>query len=374
MISFLIVFCLALEVLAFDPLSRTNVALYWGQKPGKSSLAEYCQDDSVDILVISSLSKLSYELGNLDLPLLCKYDKSEAPCNRENYPEEFEALAKDIKFCQSKNKIVLLSVELVDSNGSPFTGDYPYKLVELLDQLYMNVGGIPTELRPFGDVVLDGFDMHMNPTYQAKNVEQFSPDFYMDMKSKLHSSKPVYISVSPDCLDVRAWYYNMLAIANIDFIFPRFYDLNKCQTRVSEEDAHLLGYHLSTSKFANINIKFYAGLYADPGTRNDHTSPESLYDIFASQLLPFETKAFEGDLIGGAAIWNAGMSDENIDMAGRTYAQQIKYELNALAAMYGATSRDYTCKEDFPFTAGSFYHNALPKLPAFNTNCSETRS
>lgn len=147
----------------FDPLSRSNVAVYFGQTAltGTTSLEAQCADSSVDIVllafVISQLNGGIYPTVNFGAA--CGGQTPEMAAQAPGLlscPE----LAGNISTCQNTyGKKVLLSVGGAISQIS-FTGeDQARNFGDVLWNLFGPAGNVDVGLRPFGDVVVDGFDI-----------------------------------------------------------------------------------------------------------------------------------------------------------------------------------------------------------------------
>ncbi|KAG6819148.1 hypothetical protein H0H93_014881 [Arthromyces matolae] len=108
-----------LQTQAFDNSRSDNLAIYWGQNSygaatgsssGQSSLATYCQDDTVDVIPMAFLSDFfsTGGLPTMDLSDTCsvsgngKFSGTALP--------NCQFLADDIKTCQKNGKIITLSL------------------------------------------------------------------------------------------------------------------------------------------------------------------------------------------------------------------------------------------------------------------------
>lgn len=123
---------------------------------GQLTLKEYCASGAVDVVVMSFLETLNVgSLPVIDIGWEC--DISDPTnlfpgTNLAHCPK----VASDIKFCQSKGVIVLLSIGggagSVTLSGQADGETFAQTLWDLF-------GGGSSKTRPFGNAKLDGFDL-----------------------------------------------------------------------------------------------------------------------------------------------------------------------------------------------------------------------
>jgi len=129
----------------------------------------------------------------------------------------------DIQTCQAAGKKILLS--LGGAAGSyGFTSDSQAE--SFADQLWNLFGGGSSDTRPFGDAIIDGFDLDIeggSTTGYAAFINQMRSHYASD------TSKEYYISGAPQCPLPDAYLNTALTTAHFDFIFVQFYN-NYCIT------------------------------------------------------------------------------------------------------------------------------------------------
>jgi chitinase len=148
----------------FNSHSTENVAVYFGQTAATSgtSLAKQCADPNIDIVILAFVVSRNYSGGpypGVNFGAACggqtSLMKEEAP-GLLSCPD----LAADIDTCQTTyGKKVLLSIGgggqsiifNTASDASAFGG--------VIWDLFGPMGNIDADLRPFGDVSIDGFDI-----------------------------------------------------------------------------------------------------------------------------------------------------------------------------------------------------------------------
>jgi hypothetical protein len=148
----------------FNSESAENVAVYFGQTTatGSSSLAKQCADPNIDIVILAFVVSRNASGGlypGVNFGAACG---GQTPLMEEEAPGLLfcSELATDIDTCQTTyGKKVLLSIGgggqsiifNLESDASAFGG--------VLWDLFGPPGNVDINLRPFGDVSVDGFDI-----------------------------------------------------------------------------------------------------------------------------------------------------------------------------------------------------------------------
>ena len=151
---------------------------YWGQNSGggQQQLSAYCQDDTIDNLVLAFLYVFFGPAPTLSQPEIDFANVSRFyPFIRVHYSDIFlqicnqwddpvfpgtqlancSFMASQIKACQANGKIVTLS--LGGATGQVgFSQDSA--AISLADRIWNEFLGGSSSIRPFGDAVLDGYE------------------------------------------------------------------------------------------------------------------------------------------------------------------------------------------------------------------------
>lgn len=274
----------------------SELVLYWGQASAGSqkSLGEYCDDGAGDIFVLSFIDTfgtagdVSMNLGSADM------DKT----------------ASDIKHCQSKGKKVLASLGGATATGK-LSDDSMAK--DVADQLWNKFGGGSGSDRPFGDAVVDGFDLDIesgDSTGWAALVSALRDHYKED------SSKSYYVSAAPQCVYPDASLGDALDNSNIDYAFIQFYN-NPCAVDKSFNWDKWTDY--AQNKSPNKDIKLFLGL---PGATSGAGSGYVGLDSIQSTLKDISSdKNF-----GGVMFWDASQA----------YSNQVSGNTNMAAAVQNA--------------------------------------
>ena len=148
---------------SFNAKSASNVAVYYGQSGATSqfTLAQTCQDPNVDIVVLAFVSDFFGPGGypTLNLGSACTGSSPAMSAKGATGLISCPAMAQQITTCQGLGKKILVS--LGGSIGTTaFSGTQ--QADQFATQLWNLFGGGTGEskdLRPFGDVKVDGFDV-----------------------------------------------------------------------------------------------------------------------------------------------------------------------------------------------------------------------
>ncbi|KAK6329712.1 Chitinase 1 [Orbilia brochopaga] len=246
----------------FDPKRADNVALYWGQssQAGKQEpLGDYCDRDSVDILIISFIAKLS---GNERMPVLQMAPTTDGDVDHR-------AISEDIQYCRRQGKKVLVSI---GGHGSGYELNSEAEATSAAKQIwgtFLGGGQGGGFQRPFGDVELDGVDLDIESPVGQEGV--YWPLFIDQLQSLYRSEtgrngKSDYlITASPQCpfpdvimspalMEKRSWF---------DMLFIQFYN-NPCAP--SNKESFNFNEWAEWARFSSLNphVKLYLGTPASP--------------------------------------------------------------------------------------------------------------
>ena len=147
----------------FDAQSSKNVAVYYGQTDATAqvSLGQLCQNQNVDIVVLAFLTEFSGPGGfpTLNFGAACSGQTPQMQSAGATGLLSCPDMASQIQQCQGLGKKVLLSLG-GSLAKSAFSDDSD--ATEFANKLWDLFGagtGVDAGLRPFGDVLVDGFDV-----------------------------------------------------------------------------------------------------------------------------------------------------------------------------------------------------------------------
>ncbi len=148
---------------SFDAQSSNNVAVYYGQSPATSqmTLAQMCEDDNVDIVILAFLTTFFGAGGypGVNFGAACAGPSQAMQAAGASGLLSCPNMENDIKTCQGLGKKVLLSLGGAKATTA-FSGDsQATEFATKLWNLFGGGSGESAEMRPFGSAVLDGFDI-----------------------------------------------------------------------------------------------------------------------------------------------------------------------------------------------------------------------
>ncbi|KAL8950278.1 MAG: hypothetical protein Q9222_003682 [Ikaeria aurantiellina] len=302
----------------FDAQSSSNLAVYYGQSGATSqtSLAQMCQDSNVDIVILAFLTTY---FGPGDYPSLnfgagCGGSTPAMQAAGASGLLSCPAMASDIKTCQGLGKKVLLSLGGAQATTA-FSGDsQASEFATKLWDLFGGGNGEEVDMRPFGDAVLDGFDV---------DNEDHSTAFYTTFVSSLRTtmkadtSKPYYISAAPQCPRPDAS-IPLTAMQSMDFVFVQFYNNGDCNIGQPGFAASLKAWSQDLSANGGKGPKLYIGA---PGCSacagSGYLGGDAMKGVIESAK-----QAGLGNL-GGVMLWDGPEGKANVD-GGSDYLSLVK--------------------------------------------------
>ncbi|KAI1382840.1 glycoside hydrolase family 18 protein [Hypoxylon trugodes] len=282
----------------YNPGASDNIAIYWGQNSAgavnagqsQQSLSEYCSNTEIDIIPIAFLSNfnpIELDLTNMD--------------DDKNMGEEIAA-------CQKAGKTVLLSI-----GGSMFNSG-PSDPQAAADQVWSMFGPGSGNNRPFGNTVVDGFDLDIEAPIQ--NIAPFAARLRqnIDNANNAGGGQKFYLSAAPQCpwpdQNNDAMLQGNSAVA-FDFIMVQFYNNAKCDIRVFDGSGGTsspaqAGFNMDqwdqwAHSSKNPNAKVFLGI---PGGPSAVTSSEKASYKAPDQLGPIIAYSKKFASFGGVMIWD----------------------------------------------------------------------
>lgn len=147
----------------FDSQSTQNIAVYYGQSgaTGEFTLEALCADPNIDIVILAFVIASNYDgkYPDLNFGAACGEQTSEIMAEAPGLLS-CPQLESYIDICQQKyGKKVLLSIGGSTSSLSFANASDASDFANILWQLFGPPGSIDIQLRPFGNVSIDGFDV-----------------------------------------------------------------------------------------------------------------------------------------------------------------------------------------------------------------------
>ncbi|KAI0789960.1 glycoside hydrolase superfamily [Abortiporus biennis] len=287
------------SVLAFDSTRKDNLAVYWGQDGAGSQqdLSFYCEDDTINVIPLAFLYIFRGPGGDpvVDLGDQCADWSSPvfSGTNLANCP----SMATQIKACQSKGKLVTLS--LGGATGQVgFSSDSQAQT--FADQIWNLFLGGSSSTRPFGSVILDGVDL---------DIESGTAAHYAAFVNRIRShasgtSKKYYITAAPQCPYPDAFIGDALNAASFDAVYVQFYN-NYCGLDQPSDYNFATWDNWAKTKSANKNIKVYIGAPGSPDAAGEgYVDATTLANYVKSAQQKYSS-------FGGVMLWDADSAYSN---------------------------------------------------------------
>ncbi|KAI7279151.1 glycoside hydrolase [Hortaea werneckii] len=337
---------LAASASAFDATKNNGLVTYWGQGANQQRLVETCKTGNFDVVNVGFVTVFPDQSPDgwpgTNFGNACYGDVYEHDGVNSTLLKTCPYIAQDVQDCQTKyNTKIFLSLGGGYPNNYYITDDASGEgFADFLWGAFGPVSANNGQPRPWGNVVVDGFDFDIEseispaPTdvvgdYRSSGYAAMINHFQNDLYPQ-DSSKQYYISGSPQCVIPDAHFTTVMAEASFDFLWIQFYNTPQCSARAGvnnlngqgSNDITFSGWENSPSK--NPNIKLYLGLPADEAAANDDFYYLSLSE--AQQLLAeFATDA----KFGGVMLWEATYNMNNT-ICDSPYSYWIQKILNAV--------------------------------------------
>ncbi|KAL0950816.1 hypothetical protein HGRIS_007580 [Hohenbuehelia grisea] len=293
------------------------------------------QDNAIDVFPVSFLNVFFGPGGvpSINLANTCN------PTDNSTFPgtnlPNCASLATDIKTCQSKGKIITLS--LGGATGSVgFQSDaQATSFAQTVWDLFL---GGSSSTRPFGSAVLDGIDL---------DIEGGNSAGYAAFVNKIRSlssgaSKKYYITAAPQCVFPDAALSGVLNSASFDAVYVQFYN-NPCGLQAFSQPQNWnfgIWDNWARTLSPNKNVKVYIGAPASStAAGSGYQAPATLSSIAVQMRKSFPS-------FGGIMLWDASQA-----FANSRYDLAMK---NALVAAGGTGFSFPSCSAP-AFVAGTNY-------------------
>lgn len=310
---------LSLSVLAvgFSASGDNNTVVYWGSNnyynnpKFVSSMAQgrlntYCTSD-VDIVVLSFLDSFptsdTESVGfSINFANQCSETFSDGLLHCTQ-------IGEDIKTCQEKGIKVLLSLG-GDSTISSYGFTSESQGADFATTLWDYFAEGTSSERPFGDAVVDGFDL---------DIENGNQVGYVSMVNKLQeyynsSSKDFYISAAPQCVYPDDSLSEVLTQSHVDFAFIQFYNNPHCNANGNGFN-YKAWENFASSDAANKDIRLYVGVpAADYAAGSGYIEPSALESLIST--------CQNSHHFGGVMLWDASVAVSNV-INGQSYLSLV---------------------------------------------------
>ncbi|KAK1254386.1 hypothetical protein MKX08_008381 [Trichoderma sp. CBMAI-0020] len=339
---------------ANDQSSGPQNVVYWGATGAVKPLSEYCTPEAgIDILILSFLNNY----GTSDTDIAAGLFGNCVINPDGSFTPECSDLASQIKTCQSAGKKIIVSLGGGVGDYTLASQSQAEKIGQYLWDAYGKPGNSAIK-RPFGDVVIDGWDFdleHSTDTDPAGNV------FYQYLVSALRSNfakdtgRKYLITGAPQCVYPDTSMDKAIQNSVFDYLFVQFYN-NPLRCSLNVPGNASINYDQWAQSIASgksSSAKIFIGA---PAAANASGSPYVGPSHLATLLEGFKSEP----RFGGVMLWDAHWSDLNV-VAKCTYAQQVKSILTTGKTCPGTP--DVPDSVAFPFQPPSF---TVPSTHAYS--------
>ncbi|KAI0635538.1 glycoside hydrolase [Trametes polyzona] len=349
---FILTLGLVERVVSFDLARNDNLAVYWGQDSSgdQKRLSFYCQDSTIDVFPIAFLYIFRGAGGEpvIDFANICnQWDQGTFPGTDL---ANCTIMAQDIKTCQAAGKLVTLS--LGGATGQVgFSSDS--QASSFADQVWNLFLGGESDIRPFGDAVLDGVDLDIEsgtPAHYAAFVNRIRSNageakfnattFALNATAHANTThantthshdqehgranattshgktndttvidvtnknKYYYITAAPQCPYPDAYIGAALNQAPFDAVYVQFYN-NYCGLDQPSDYNFATWDNWAKTKSANPNVKVYIGA---PGSSDSAGQGYVGVDTLSNYVSSAQAKYSS---FGGVMLWDASTAHKN---------------------------------------------------------------
>ncbi|KAJ2369424.1 Chitinase 2, partial [Coemansia sp. RSA 2610] len=274
---------------AFDVNCNSNYASYYGQNSARNqkALGEYCKDATEDVIVLAFMNGFPNILLNFANACETTFEGS----SLLHCPD----MAKDIKYCQSQGKAVILSMGGA-SGAYGFSGDSD--AIAFADTVWNMFFKGKAEQRPFDDAVLDGIDLDIEGGSGAGYpafINQLRTHFASD------SSKKYYIAAAPQCPFPDSYLGTTLNSAWFDMVYVQFYN-NYCGVNAYPTWFNFGDWdNWAKTKSINKDVKVFIGVPGSPSAASSgYVDGATLTSIYNSVRSKYSS-------LGGIMTWDCAI-------------------------------------------------------------------
>ncbi|QKX55338.1 uncharacterized protein TRUGW13939_02430 [Talaromyces rugulosus] len=302
-----------------------QTVVYWGQNGGgteeNNDLSAYCTaSQGIDIIVLSFL----YQFGNGVTVPGGSFGQSCTVLATSGESQNCDSVVSSITTCQEAGIKVLLSLGGGNGGYTVTSQSEAEAIGQYLWDAYGN-SATSTVTRPFGDVIVNGFD------FDIENNSNGNNQYYKYMISTLRSNfatdtaNTYYISGAPQCPLPEPNMGEIIGNSTFDYIWPQFYNNNNytypCALGINGDAAfNFDDWETFIADTPSSGAQLFIGVPAAPLAANGGTAGE-VYYATPSQLATIVSSVDSYSQFGGIMLWSAGFSDSNV-IDGCTFAQE----------------------------------------------------
>ena len=307
----------------FNHDATDNVAVYYGQTQSTTAggLLNLCQDPSVDIVILAFYEFFGPNgYPSIDFGPGCSGSTTE---QTQSAPGLLNCsqLATEIAQCQAIGKPILLSLGGSTGITAFSSDDQATDFAATLWNLFGAGTAASHGLRPFGSVVLDGFDID-NEDHSTDHYDVFAAA--LRNQTAADPTRRYYISAAPQCPRPDAS-IPLGAMQAADFVWVQFYNNPPCNLGTAGflDSFHAWSEDLMPNVSTGSGPRLYIGGGAWSGAGTGFVGGNDLAGIMG------QVKNLDVPNFGGMMFWDGTEGLENMDGSGKDY---LDYAKEALAS------------------------------------------
>lgn len=307
----------------FNANATDNVAVYYGSTNATSTtnLTALCDDSNIDIVVLTFIREVN---GAGDYPYVdfttlgCTGQTSEMEASGATGLVWCPDLASEITQCQSGGKKVFVSIGGANGNTTFANETAAQQGAELIWDIFGSGTGSNISYRPFGDAVVDGFDID-NETGDGS----FWSTFVSSLRTLFgtHTDHTFYLSAAPQC-----YYPSPSApldmLTQMDFVWPQFYDSKTCGLGTDGFNASVSAWSTRLTAGAGPSLMIGSLSFQDGGA-GGYVDPDS----YESVIKGVEDMKLSN--LGGVTLWDGAFALEDKNDDGTDYVDMAKEALRS---------------------------------------------
>lgn len=306
--------------------SAQNV-VYWGATNNENNdLATYCTSSAgIDILVLAFLDIYgytgNYPAGNIG---------DSCYVGTTGVPQQCSDLASAISTCQAAGIKTIVSLGGAAGSYSLESQAQAETIGQYLWDAYGKSGNTTVQ-RPFGDVIVDGWDFDLEVDLGSQYYQYLISTLRSNFASD--SSRKYYITGAPQCPIPEPNMQVIIDNSQFDYLWVQFYNNPGCSTNTGTNFNDWVSNIAGTpSSGAQIFIGVPASTLGATGSASG-----AQYYLAPAALASLVGNFDSNPKFGGIMMWDAGYSDANVN-GGCTYAQEAKSILRTGAPCGGSSS------------------------------------
>ncbi|KAI9728146.1 MAG: hypothetical protein M1828_004607 [Chrysothrix sp. TS-e1954] len=276
---------------AFNASANDNLAVYFGHSPRNenATLIELCNDTAINIVILGFVRKFHAR----DEPP--EYDIT-GYCTSVSYDwYGCKSLASQVQACQTAGVKVFMSIGGSRSSTSFASASDAEDAATTLWNVF-GAGFSTLDLRPFGPLSLDGFDID----HENGGVDYY--DVFVNRLSRLYDTvnRTFYLSTAQLCAN-KTVILPQSKYTQADFVWVRFYNAPSCNVGEFGFLPSLMRWYQVLKQYNTPEIpwpKMYIGALSFSNNESGFVNPNDLAGEVAL------ARAATSDIFGGIMLWD----------------------------------------------------------------------